>query len=132
MTGKAVSLGVHDAFCAWLSEHFITVPDVIHDAVKEAFAKWLEDHTEELLDRIASKAGPAAASHAEPSGTDPSVDALELSVRALQAVRNSHQRTLPDLAEFGRRRLMKMGGCGAKCANEIEAELARFGVKLQP
>jgi hypothetical protein len=50
--GDAVQTGVQDAWDFWLSQHPISVPEIIEAAVRKAVADWLDQHTDELLDRI--------------------------------------------------------------------------------
>lgn len=40
---------VRDAWDFWLSQHDISVPEPIHDAVREAVTAWLDEHGPDLL-----------------------------------------------------------------------------------
>lgn len=51
---SAARQGVSDAWDFWLSQHPISVPELIKDAVKEAVTEWLDRHGRDLFD------GPAA------------------------------------------------------------------------
>lgn len=46
---------VQNSWDFWLSQHNISVPETIHDAVKSAFSRWLTENTDELLGRIATE-----------------------------------------------------------------------------
>jgi hypothetical protein len=50
---KEVMEGVKDAWDFWLSQHDVSVPDLIHDAVSKVFTSWLDDHEEQILETIA-------------------------------------------------------------------------------
>jgi hypothetical protein len=72
---NSVSKGVSDAWDFWLSQHDISVPEIIELAVNQAVAAWFDDHTDELIEAIAKHARilvlPA---EPEPVQTDPSRD----------------------------------------------------------
>ncbi len=44
--------GVEAAWDFWLSQHDVSVPEIIKEAVKEAFGAWLNAHTDEILERV--------------------------------------------------------------------------------
>jgi hypothetical protein len=55
MTNKSedVTKGVENAWDFWLSQHDITVPAAIENAVGTAFGAWLNAHSDELIAAIA-------------------------------------------------------------------------------
>jgi hypothetical protein len=48
----AASKGVEGAWDFWLSQHPISVPDIIEMAVTAAVASWLNDHDDVIIDAI--------------------------------------------------------------------------------
>jgi hypothetical protein len=46
-------LGVEDAWGFWLSQHDVTVPDCIVEAITKAFSEWLEENKEAVLAALA-------------------------------------------------------------------------------
>lgn len=50
--------GAAEAFAFWLSQHDVTVPQVIEDAAERAITAWLNAHTDELIEAIAAKLRP--------------------------------------------------------------------------
>ncbi|MDH6460889.1 restriction endonuclease Mrr [Micromonospora sp. A200] len=50
--------GVAEAFDFWLSQHNVTVPQVIEDAAERAITAWLNAHTDELVEAITAKLRP--------------------------------------------------------------------------
>lgn len=50
--------GVAEAFAFWLSQHDVTVPQVIEDAAERAITHWLNAHTDELIEAITAKLRP--------------------------------------------------------------------------
>jgi hypothetical protein len=49
------SEAIRDSWDFWLSQHPVSLGDIITDAVKDATAKWLGSNTDELLNRIAAE-----------------------------------------------------------------------------
>lgn len=45
--------GVRDAWDYWLSQHPVSVPEIIEKAAEVSFGKWLSLNADELMDRIA-------------------------------------------------------------------------------
>lgn len=54
------SEAIEAAWAFWLSQHPVSLGDIITSAVEGAARKWMEAHTEELLGRIASEAAARA------------------------------------------------------------------------
>lgn len=52
----SVAHGVESAMDFWLSQHPISMGDMIVEAVEKAFRSWLDSNSEELMNRIADKA----------------------------------------------------------------------------
>ena len=50
------SEAIEEAWGFWLSQHPVSLGDMITDAVKAATGEWLASNTDELLDRIARAA----------------------------------------------------------------------------
>lgn len=50
--------GVAEAMAFWLSQHDVTVPQVIEDAAERAITHWLNAHTDELIEAVAAKLRP--------------------------------------------------------------------------
>jgi hypothetical protein len=46
---------IRDAWDFWLSQHDVSVPLIIEQAIKSAVMTWLEEHTDELLNRVATE-----------------------------------------------------------------------------
>jgi hypothetical protein len=46
---QAAAKGVEQAWDWWLSQHDVSVPKTIQDAVEEAFGRWLDRHGERLI-----------------------------------------------------------------------------------
>jgi hypothetical protein len=46
---SATAEGVSDAFGFWLSQHPISVPEIIEQAISKTFEKWLDDNGEEIV-----------------------------------------------------------------------------------
>lgn len=46
---EAVKAGVSDAWDYWLTQHDVSVPEIIHEAVKDAVTRWLDAHGEDVL-----------------------------------------------------------------------------------
>jgi dihydroneopterin aldolase len=51
----AVTAGVRDAWDFWLSQHDVSVPDRIEDAVRSAVEQWMNDNADRLIERIAER-----------------------------------------------------------------------------
>jgi hypothetical protein len=45
--------GVRDSWDFWLSQHPVTLSDIVEDAIKTAVSKWLNCHEEQLIAAIA-------------------------------------------------------------------------------
>ncbi|MEU9516612.1 hypothetical protein [Micromonospora sp. NPDC048169] len=56
--GDNIRDGAAEAFAFWLSQHQVTVPQVIEDAAERAITSWLNAHTDELAEAIAAKLRP--------------------------------------------------------------------------
>jgi hypothetical protein len=50
----AVQEGVREAWDFWLSQHPVSVPDIIQEAIKQAVTTWFDAHTDELLETLAA------------------------------------------------------------------------------
>jgi hypothetical protein len=50
---QGISEGVRDAWDFWLSQHDVSVPEIIHGAVESAVALWLNWNTEQVIAAIA-------------------------------------------------------------------------------
>lgn len=46
---EAVKAGISDAWDYWLSQHDVSVPEIIHDAAKDAVTRWLDANGEEVF-----------------------------------------------------------------------------------
>ncbi len=57
--------GVSEAWDFWLSQHDVSTPECIVEAVGQAFTGWLNTHSDELIAAIAQA---AADRHAPPGG----------------------------------------------------------------
>lgn len=62
---NSTAKGVADAWDFWLSQHDVTVPDCIIEAVKAAFTAWLDRNRDEV---VAAIAGRVASDHAHDLG----------------------------------------------------------------
>ena len=49
------SEAIGEAWAFWLSQHPVSLGDIITDAVKAATGEWLASNTDQLLHRIASE-----------------------------------------------------------------------------
>ena len=49
---KEIREGVTEAFDFWLSQHDISFPDLLEEAIKQAFREWLNDHEGVVLAMI--------------------------------------------------------------------------------
>lgn len=52
----ATAKGVEEAWAYWMSQHDVTVPDCIIEAIKIAFSKWLDKNEYKVIAAIADKA----------------------------------------------------------------------------
>ncbi len=52
---QQASEAIGEAWAWWLSQHPVSVSDIITDAAENATAKWLASNTDELLNRIAAE-----------------------------------------------------------------------------
>jgi hypothetical protein len=50
--------GVDDAWGFWLSQHPISVPEMIMEAVEKAFYRWCDDNETKVLAAIARRKTP--------------------------------------------------------------------------
>ena len=48
----SVKAGVTESWDFWLSQHDVSVPETIQDAVKEAFTGWLDAHSEAITQSV--------------------------------------------------------------------------------
>lgn len=53
----SIKAGVADAWDFWMSQHDVSMGDLIGDAVRDAVGRWLDAHSEELIEAIAAKSG---------------------------------------------------------------------------
>jgi hypothetical protein len=53
-----VAEGVQDAWDFWLSQHPVTVPEIIEAAAVKAFREWLDEHSDEIIAAIADANRP--------------------------------------------------------------------------
>ena len=52
---NSVAEGVSDAWDFWLSQHPISVPEIIEASVEKVFRSWLNANEEAIIERIAEK-----------------------------------------------------------------------------
>jgi hypothetical protein len=52
-TEHVIQQGVENAFAFSHSQHDVSFPDLLEDAIVKVFGSWLEDHEEEIMTRIA-------------------------------------------------------------------------------
>ena len=55
---EATRQGVKDAWDFWFSQHPVSVPEIIQDAVKVAVREWLDEHSAEILEAISRRVPP--------------------------------------------------------------------------
>lgn len=55
---RATTEGVAEAWDWWLSQHDVSVPELIYDAVTKAVTSWLNTHEDDLIDAIARQHTP--------------------------------------------------------------------------
>lgn len=65
-----VKEAITDAWCFWLSQHDITVPDCIELAARHAITDWLDRNPEVLADAIARRFADQPAPDADGPATD--------------------------------------------------------------
>jgi hypothetical protein len=53
----AVSSGVGEAFDFWLSQHPISVPEMIETAIEKSITKWMDVHSDEIIYIITKRLG---------------------------------------------------------------------------
>jgi hypothetical protein len=53
MQAKAVQEGVRDAMDFWLSQHPVSMGDLMESSIQKAVAEWLDAHADELTEAIA-------------------------------------------------------------------------------
>lgn len=51
----SVKAGVAEAWDFWLSQHDISVPEIIKDAVRKSMSSWLDDHADDLFREAAAE-----------------------------------------------------------------------------
>ncbi|MCX5607184.1 hypothetical protein OHB39_06250 [Streptomyces sp. NBC_00047] len=51
---EAITKGISDAWDFWLSQHDISTPELIQDAVEKSVSSWLTAHSDELIAAIAT------------------------------------------------------------------------------
>lgn len=49
----AASDGIERAWDFWLSQHPISVPEIIQEAVEKVVRRWLDDHSDEIIAAVA-------------------------------------------------------------------------------
>ena len=52
----SVKAGICDAFDFWLTQHPISMGDMMMEALEKAFTKYLESHSDEIISAIAKQA----------------------------------------------------------------------------
>jgi hypothetical protein len=52
---SSAARGVREAWDYWLSDHPVSVPEIIEVAVRDAFAEWLNSHADEIIAAIAER-----------------------------------------------------------------------------
>jgi hypothetical protein len=55
MKPDSIQKGVYEAFSDWLSNHEISFPQLLEDAIGRVFAEWAEDHSTEIIAAIAKQ-----------------------------------------------------------------------------
>lgn len=58
---RATTEGVAEAWGWWLSQHDVSVPELISDAVTKAVTAWLDQHGDDLINAIARQHTPLLA-----------------------------------------------------------------------
>jgi hypothetical protein len=60
---KTVKDAISESFDFWLTQHPISMGDLIKEGIKEAaeeaFSRWLEDHSEQLIQALGQKTPPS-------------------------------------------------------------------------
>jgi hypothetical protein len=57
---SATQAGVQDAWDFWLSQHPVSVSEMIEDAVRAAVTAWLDEHSDAILAMFQRRAETAA------------------------------------------------------------------------
>jgi hypothetical protein len=72
---NSAAQGVADAWDFYLSQHDVSVPDMIERAVEKAWTEWLEAHSDDIIAAIAEKAAGCIPEEEAPMTTAAAVPA---------------------------------------------------------